>query len=466
MNSQERSDEGIAQKNPTVTISIIAISYLLLIVDGSVTTTALPDIRNQFNMSSSTLSWVQNSYSLAFGGLLLLGARIGDLLGRLRMFVSGLFGFVISSLMVAFAPSTEILLIGRICQGVAAAVLAPSTLVLLSISFPKNPLRARAFAIYSSITGIGTTFGLVLGGFVTDAFSWRWAFLINLPIGIILIFAAKKYLIESGKHSGRIDYWGSITSIFGMSLLVFGLVNSSDDGWSDSVTVLCLISSIFVLALFVFIETRTPRPLMPLHLLKSRHRSGSNFARFLLVGSMAGYWFFVSQFLQIAKGFSPLQTGVAFLPMTLASFGIAFLVPRLSRLLGDSSILVAGLFTVMLGTFWLSRLSINSSFFWHILLPLFFVGIGQGASTIRLSTASMHGVNSHDAGAASGIVSAAVQLGNAFGLSLLLSIASTLTDRGESAAISIEHTTRIALASGGSLIAIALITTLVFVVKD
>lgn len=466
MSQPNNAPDAQKLKHPSITITIIALSYLLLIADGSIAVTALPAIKHQMNISTTTLSWVQNSYSLAFGGLLLFGARIGDVFGRLKMFVFGLIGFITASLIVGIAPNAGILFTGRVLQGVAGAILAPSTLALLSTAFPKNPGRAKALSIYSSITGIGTTFGLVLGGFITNAFSWRWAFLINLPIGILLALAAKKYLFEIERHQGRIDYLGAVFSTLGMSSLVFGLVKAADLGWSNSITISSLMYAVVILALFVAIESRTARPLMPLHLLKSRHRSGSNFSRFLFVGSMAGYWFFVSQFLQIAKGYSPLQAGFAFLPMTLASFGIAFLIPSLTRKFGDSKVLITGLITVMTGTLWLSRLTIHGSFFWQIAVPLMLVGLGQGASTIRLTTAAMQGVSPHDAGAASGIVSTAVQLGSAFGLSLLLSIATTVTQHDLSTVRTIEQHTRIALASGGGLIAIALLSALIFVVRD
>jgi EmrB/QacA subfamily drug resistance transporter len=455
-------------KHPNLTLAIITLSYLMLTIDLSVAVTALPLIKFDLGFSTASLSWIQNAYTLAFGGLLLLGARIGDILGRRRMFIWGLAFFMGASLIVGLASSAEVMITARILQGVGAAVLAPATLALLSTSFPEQPARGRALAIYGSITGIGTSLGLVFGGWISDAFDWRWAFLANVPLGIVLMIAAKIYLQETKRQPGRIDVWGAVFSTLGMSAVVYGLIHAAEYGWTDSFTWPCVLSGLLCMFIFVQIEKRVAMPLVPLRLFKSPQRTGANAARALFVGSMGAFFFFVSQFLQVAKGLNPLETGIAFLPMTLASFAIAFFVPRLSRRFGDTPFLAGGLATVAIGTLWLSQFTAGGSYFYEVALPMMLVGIGQGASTIRLTSAGIAGVSAADSGAASGLVSTHVQLGSSLGLSVLITLAATVASKDASgaplaAAALITKQANIAIFGGGVLCALALAIVLIFV---
>ncbi|MEO0026734.1 MAG: hypothetical protein RL716_65 [Actinomycetota bacterium] len=450
-------------KHPNIVLGIIALSYLMLVVDLSIAITALPLIQADLGFSTASLSWIQNAYTLIFGGLLLLGARIGDLYGRRRMFIWGLGFFMGASLMVGLATSAEVMIIARVLQGVGAAVLAPSTLALLSTSFPVQPARGRAMAIYGSITGIGTSFGLVLGGWVADAFDWRWAFIANVPLGIALMIAARTYLRETPRQTGRVDVWGAVLSTIGMTAIVYALILAAEEGWHQITTWMLLLLGIISIAVFIQVEKKLKKPLVPLRLFKSAQRSGANIARALFVGSMAAFWFFVSQFLQVTEGLNPLETGLAFLPMTLASFAIAFFVPRLSTRFGDTPFLAGGLATVSIGTIWLSQFTADGSYFWQVAVPMVLVGLGQGASTIRLTTAGIAGVSAEDAGVASGIVSTAVQLGSSLGLSVLIALAAAVEVGGLSAGEVIAKQANIAVFGGGVLCAVALAVVLVFV---
>jgi len=455
-------------KHPNLTLTIITLSYLMLVVDLSIAVTALPLIKHDLGFSTASLSWIQNAYTLVFGGLLLLGARIGDILGRRRMFIWGLAFFMGASLIVGVANSAEVMIFARILQGVGAAVLAPSTLALLNTGFPEQPARGRALAIYGSITGIGTTLGLVLGGWIADAFSWRWAFLMNVPLGIVLIIAARVYILETKRQKGRLDVWGAVFSTLGMSAIVYGLIHAAEFGWGDNFAWPTVLTGLVLMVAFVQVEKRAAMPLVPLRLFKSAQRTGANAARALFVGSMAAFWFFVSQFLQTAKGLNPLETGLAFLPMTLASFVIAFFVPRLSRRFGDTPFLAGGLATVAIGTLWLSQFTAGGSYLYEIALPMLLVGIGQGASTIRLTSAGIAGVNSEDSGAASGLVSTHVQLGSSLGLSILITLAASVATKDSSGkaltiAQLITKQANIALLGGGILCVIALAVVLIFV---
>jgi EmrB/QacA subfamily drug resistance transporter len=452
-----------ALKHPNLTLAIITLSYLMLVIDLSVAVTALPLIKADLGFSTASLSWIQNAYTLAFGGLLLLGARVGDLLGRRRMFVWGLAFFMGASLIVGVSSSASMMIAARILQGLGAAVLAPSTLALLSTSFPEQPARGRALAIYGSITGIGTTLGLVIGGWIASAFDWRWAFLMNVPLGVLLILGARAFLRETELQKGRLDVWGAVFSTLGMSSIVYGLIHAAEFGWTDGLAGTCLLTGLVLMVIFVRVEAKVAMPLVPLRLFASAQRTGANAARALFVGSMGAFWFFVSQFLQIAKGLNPLQTGLAFLPMTLASFAIAFFVPRLSRRFGDAPFLAGGLAVVTIGTIWLSRFSVSGSYLFEVALPMILVGVGQGASTIRLTSAGIAGVSAEDAGAASGLVSTHVQLGSSLGLSLLITLASAAPTLDLRLAESITRQANLALFGGGVLCALALAIVLIFV---
>lgn len=450
-------------KHPNIVLGIIALSYLMLVVDLSIAITALPLIQADLGFSTASLSWIQNAYTLIFGGLLLLGARIGDLYGRRRMFIWGLGFFMGASLVVGLATSAEVMIVARVLQGVGAAVLAPSTLALLSTSFPVQPARGRAMAIYGSITGIGTSLGLVLGGWVADAFDWRWAFIANVPMGIALMIAARTYLRETPRQTGRVDVWGAVLSTIGMTAIVYALILAAEEGWQQMTTWMLLLLGIISIVAFIQVEKKVKKPLVPLRLFRSAQRSGANIARALFVGSMAAFWFFVSQFLQVTKGLNPLETGLAFLPMTLASFAIAFFVPRLSRRFGDTPFLAGGLATVSIGTIWLSQFTADGSYFWQVAVPMVLVGLGQGASTIRLTTAGIAGVGAEESGVASGIVSTAVQLGSSLGLSVLIALAAAVEVGGLSAGEVIAKQANIAVFGGGVLCALALAVVLVFV---
>lgn len=458
-------------KHPNLTLTIITLSYLMLVLDLSVAVTALPLIKADLGFSTASLSWIQNAYTLAFGGLLLLGARLGDILGRRRMFSWGLAFFMVASLMVGLSTSAELMVLARVLQGVGAAVLAPSTLALLSTSFPVQPARGRALAIYGSITGIGTTLGMVLGGWVAEAFDWRWAFIANVPLGIALIMAARFFIQETPRQTGRVDVWGGVTSTIGMTAIVYGLIHAAEFGWADTVTFPCLLTGLVCLFIFVQVERRAAMPLVPLRLFKSAQRTGANIARALFAGSMGVFFFFMSQYLQIAKGLNPLETGLAFLPMTLSSFAIAFFVPRLSRKFGDTPFLAGGLATVAIGTIWLSQFSDGGSYLLQIALPMLLVGVGQGASTIRLTSAGIAGVSPEDAGVASGLVTTHVQLGNSLVLSVLIAVAGTVAasdaaGNGFSAGQIITHEANAALLGGGVLCGVALAIVLVCVLPN
>ena len=335
----------------------------MVVLDLSVIITALPKIHQALHFSAAGLSWVQSAYALTFGGLLLLGARAGDILGRRRVFVAGIGLFSVTSLLGGLAQSAEWLLAARALQGVAAAIAAPSTLALLTSSFPEGPERTRAVAAYAAVAGGGGSVGLVLGGMLTQWISWRWGLFINVPVGLVLMWLAPRYLSETERHPGRFDLLGAATSTFGMTALVYGFVRAAANGWGDAVTVASFVTSVVLLVAFVAVERRAEQPITPLRLFASRERSGAYLARLLVVGAMLSMFFFVTQYLQGARNFTALEAGLAFLPMTLVMFTMVRLVPRLVARVGNTRLLIAGLIIALAGMAWMSRLSIDSAYF-------------------------------------------------------------------------------------------------------
>jgi EmrB/QacA subfamily drug resistance transporter len=405
--------------NPAV-LAIILAGYLMIVLDISIVITALPKIQHSLNFSATGLSWVQNAYTLVFGGLLLLGARAGDMLGRRRMFLAGLAVFSAASLAIGMAPSAAWLLAARAMQGVGAAILAPSTLALLSTGFAEGPARTRALSWYAATAGVGASVGLVLGGVLADWVSWRVGFFINVPLGLALMLAARRHIAETAARQGNFDLAGAFTSTFGMGALVYGIVRAASAGWGDTLTIAAVGAGIVLLAVFGLVEARASQPIMPLRLFASRERAGAYAARMLFLGAMMGFWFFTTQFLQGVLGFRPAEAGLAFLPATLPNFAAAIAVPRLTRRLGNGRVLATGLTLALAGMAWLSRASVDSLYLSGVALPMVLIGLGQGLTLGPLTVAGVAGVDAQDAGAASGAVNVAHQLGGSLGLSVLI----------------------------------------------
>jgi EmrB/QacA subfamily drug resistance transporter len=408
--------------NRTMVLGIILACYLMIIVDISVIITALPDIHRALDFSSAALSWVQNAYALTFGGLLLLGARAGDILGRRRVFIAGIALFTASSLLAGLAQSPGWLLAARAAQGVGAAIAAPSTLALLTITFREGPERTRAVAWYSAVAGGGASLGLVLGGVLTEWVSWRSGLFINVPIGIALIWLAPRYLPETEREPGRFDLAGAATSTLGMTALVYGFVRAAEDGWGDRLTIAAFAAGVALLAAFVITEMRAEQPITPLRLFASRERSGAYAARILVVSGLYAMFYFLTQYFQGVSGFGPLEAGAAFLPMTLLVFTMVQVVPRLAPRVGSTRLLTGGLLLALAGMAWLSQIGDGTSYFPQIAVPLLLLGIGMGAALTPLTSAGIAGVAPEDAGAASGVVNTAHQVGGALGISVLVTV--------------------------------------------
>ncbi|WP_409344953.1 MFS transporter [Paenibacillus sp. MBLB4367] len=406
-----------------IILTIIIACQLIVVLDASIMVTAIPQIGRSLHMTATSLTWVQNAYILPFGGFLLLGARAGDLLGRRRMLSVGIGLFSLASMLAGLAPTAEFLLVSRAFQGFAAALATPAALALLSASFVEAKERARAIAMYSAVSAGGGSVGLLLGGFFTDFISWRVGMFINVPIGIALLYLVKRFIQKTDTRTGRFDLWGAMTSVIGMTALVYGFVQAADHGWGKPETWISLAAGIVLLAAFVLIESRAAEPIIPLRLFANRQRSGAYLGRFLMVCGNFSLFFFIPQYLQNVLGFSSLEAGLAFLPFTVAQFGMMYLIPGLVQRYGNRKVLMAGLLLAIIGTLWMSRIvSGQAQFFPQMFILLTIMGIGAGMVFQPLTVLGLSGVDPQDNGAASGLINVAHQSGSSLGLAVLITV--------------------------------------------
>jgi EmrB/QacA subfamily drug resistance transporter len=447
-------------------LTIILVSYFMILLDNSVIFTALPSLEADLGLSAAELAWVQDAYTLVFGGLLLLGARAGDLLGRKRVFIFGLVVFSLASLLIAFAPVGWWLIASRAVQGIGAAIVAPSALSLLTVSFEGRE-RARAVAAYAATAGIGASLGMVLGGALASWFSWRAGFFVNVPIGIAMIILAPKFLPETAIRPGRFDLPGAITATLGVGGLVFAILHGSENGWTDATTITAFVLAVVLLVAFVFAESRAAQPIMPLRLFASRERTGAYLTRFLYLGAMIGFFYFTTQYLQGTLGFTPLEAGLAFLPMTLVNFAVALTIPRMSEKVGNTILLVVGIVLTLAGMLWLSRISPDSGYLAAVAAPMLLIGAGQGLAFAPMTTFGIAGTSPEDAGAASGVVNTFHQLGTSVGLGILVAVATIAAPaNGVETAASITAEASAALTGGTGLLLLALVVAVTLIVPS
>ena len=418
-------------------LAIILLSYFMVLLDNSVIFTGLPSIRADLDLSTAQLSWVQDAYVLVFGGLLLLAARAGDIVGRRRLFIVGLAIFGGASLLVGIAPSGGFMIAARALQGVGAAIVAPTSLALITACFD-GPARRRAVAWYAAAAGIGASAGLLIGGAVTQWLSWRAAFGINVPIAIAMMIAAARVLPETRLSTGRFDAVGAVSSTLGVGALVYGVIASSESGWLSAKVLGAFAIGVIALIALVLNESRVEQPIMPLRLFASRERRGAYAVRLLYLGAMMGFFYFTTQVMQDALGFTPFQAGLGFLPMTAVNFAVALAIPRLAARFSTGSLLFAGTFLTLAGMAWLSRVTLDEGYLLGIAAPMVLIGIGQGLAFAPMTTAGIAHVSSADAGAASGVVNTAHQLGSAVGLAVLVAISANVGGAGSPSAV-VEH---------------------------
>jgi EmrB/QacA subfamily drug resistance transporter len=421
---------GGGNRSLGLALVVIATAQLMVVLDATIVNVALPHIQQALGFSGSGLEWVVNAYAVTFGGLLLLGGRAGDILGRRRVFVFGLLLFSAASLLGGFATSEWWLLTARAVQGVGGAVIAPTALALITTNFPEGGERNRAFGVYAAMAGAGSAAGLLLGGILTTYVSWRWVLFVNVPIGIVVALAAPRVLNESPRRPGRVDVAGAVTGTGGIALLVYGLSKAATgaDGvshWGDAQVLASLTASVVLLVSFVLIEMRTPHPLLPMRVLADRNRSGAYLIMLCIATGLFGLFFFLTLFIQNVLGYSAIRTGIAYLPFAVGVVIASALASQLMPRTGPRPLILAGAAMVAGGMFWFSRLTEHAGYASQLLGPQLVSSFGLGLVFVPLALVSLHNVAEQDSGVASSLLNTGQQVGGAIGLALLGTVAWT-----------------------------------------
>jgi EmrB/QacA subfamily drug resistance transporter len=405
-------------------LGTVAIAQLMVVLDATVVNIALPSAQRDLGFSDDARQWIITAYALSFGSLLLLGGRLGDLFGRRRAFAGGLIGFAVASAIGGTAGSFGVLVAARAAQGVFGALLAPSALAVLSTTFTDPAERGKAFGIYTGLAGGGAAIGLLLGGFLTEVLDWRWCLYVNLLFALPTATIALRVLVNRA-HPDRppLDLPGTFAASLGLFALVFGFSHSETHSWDDPVTIAMLAAGVVLLALFVVIEARAAHPLLPLRIVRDRTRGGAYLGLGMGAIAMFGVFLFLTYYLQRTKGFSPVETGVAFLPLTASVMATAAVVNvRLLQRVGPRPLLTTGMVLGAAAMVWLAQLEPGSSYAGHVLPALIVAGLGLGNIFATTFATATHGVGPSDAGVASATLNTMQQVGGSVGTALLSSI--------------------------------------------
>jgi len=407
-------------------LGVIAIAQLMIVLDASVVTIALPSAQRALHISIQNRQWALTAYTLAFGGLLLIGGRMADFMGRKRMFIISLLGFAAASALGGLAQDSAMLFGARALQGAFAAVMAPSSLSLLTVAFTEPRERARAFGVYGAVAGGGAAIGLVLGGLLTSYASWRWTLLINVPIAIFAAVAASRVVSESRvEGESHYDIPGAITVTGGLLALVYGFTRAGIDGWASPITLTLLGVAAVLLVGFVMIERSVDNPLLPLRVVLDRNRGGSFLASLLVGIALFGTFLFLTYYLQGTLHYSPLRSGFAFLPFSAGIIVSAMLASQLLPRLGPRALMTGGLFMATAGLLWFTQIGLHTSYVAHVLPAEIVVSMGLGFVFVPFSSTALIGVAPHDAGVASALVNATQQIGGSLGTALLNTVAAS-----------------------------------------
>ncbi len=403
-------------------IAIVLVAQLMFTLDATVVNVALPRIDTALGFGPASLSWVLNAFTLAFGGLLLLGGRLGDVFGRRRLFLGGVAVFTLASLLGGLAQTPEWLVGARALQGVGAAMAAPGVLALLTTSAPDEPARLRALALFGAVSSSGLSIGLLLGGVVTDLGSWRWTMFINVPIGLAVVALTRRYVDETPRRPGRFDVVGAVAATGAAVTLVWSLIGAPDHGWTSVRTVLGLVTGVALLVVLAVTERRVAHPLLRPALLRSRQRVGGLVVIALLVGGQLSMFFLAVQFIEHDLGFGPLASGLAFLPLTLGIFAMSRVTPRIVARVGPLPMILTGSVGVAISFVWLSTLSATDSYASGVLGPMTLNGVSAALVFMPVTFIVLGGVEPEHAGAASGLLQTFQQLGGAVGLAVIVSV--------------------------------------------
>ncbi|NUZ05974.1 MFS transporter [Piscinibacter koreensis] len=406
---------------------VIATAQLMLVLDDSIVNIALPSIQRQFDVSASALPWIVNAYLLAFGGLLLFGGRVGDLFGRLRLFRVGIVIFTLASLVGGFGVNVEMLISSRALQGVGAALAAPNALALIATNFPVGKPRNQAMAIYGAMSALGITAGVLLGGVLTGMLSWRWVFFINAPIGLVVLLGSRA-LIEGERGTGELGTFDAFAATAAVMALALGISRGGEHSWTDPTTLVAFAGAAVLLVVFLGMQSRSAQPMLPLSLLAERNRAGSYTAMLLFGAGMMGTYYLLTLYMQQVLLFSPTLGGLASLPFAAGIVLGAGVSSKLVEKLPPRLIAAPGLLLGAVGMLWLSQLSVDSSYFAHVMPGVLAVSFGLGASAIVMTLTAVYGVSEDRTGVASALVNMAQQIGAALGIAAMTTVSTLVTN--------------------------------------
>ena len=429
-------------------LALLAMTQFVIVIDASIVNVALPSIGSHLHFVPADLSWVVNAYTLTFGGFLLLGGRLADLLGRRRMFMLGLVVFSLASFAGGIAQSEGWLLAARAVQGLGAAIVSPAALSIITTTFADGAERNRALGIWGAVAGAGGAAGVLLGGILTSGLSWRWVLFVNVPIGIAAAALAPRTVVESRSDdaTSTLDLPGAVTVTAGLSLLVYAIVDAVNAGWGSSTTLLKIAGAVVLLVAFLIIELRQRQPLMPFSIFRLRTLRGANIVGLLIGMSLFSMFFFISLYLQNVLHYSPIKTGISYLPLAVGIILSAGAASQLVTRVGFKAPLIAGLLFIAGGLLWFSQVpGTGGSFAADVLGPSILAAIGLGFAFVPVTIAAVSGTEPREAGLASGLINTAQQVGGALGLAILATIANSRTQSLVHAGV---HNTSVALTKG------------------
>ncbi len=453
-------------------LAVLGVAYLMVVLDVSIVNVALPSIQKSLGFSTSGLQWVVSGYALTFGGLLLLGARLGDLLGRRRVFMAGLALFSLVSLLCGFATSPSILVALRAVQGAAGAILAPSVFSIVSVTFEEGSERNRALGVLGAIAGSGAAIGVLLGGVLTEYAGWEWIFFVNVPIGLAALLVVPRVVRESRapQLTRHFDAAGAVTVTAGLMLLVYGLTRAPTVGWTSAQVIGSFVGSAVLIAAALVIELRSSSPLVDLRIFRRRTIAGANLIGLILGTMVFGLFFLLTLYQQDVLGFSPLRTGINNLAIALTAVVAATVSQALVTRIGVKPVLAVGLSCVGLSFAYYTQISVNGSYFTDLFPGFLLTGVGLGFSFVPISIAALSGITDRQAGLASGLINTSQQIGGAVGLAILTSVSTTRTDNllasGTAPPAALTEGFQLAFWVGAGFAVVGVLTTLVMLRGD
>jgi len=411
-------------------LAVLGVAYLMVILDVSIVNVALPSIQEDLDFAPENLQWVVSAYALTFGGFLLLGGRAGDVLGRKRIFIVGLVAFAVFSLLCGLSVSSGMLIAARALQGAAGAILSPSVFSITMVTFPEGAERNKALGILGAIAGSGAAIGVLLGGVLTEYAGWEWIFFVNVPIGLGAIYFVRREVRESRVEGLRrhFDAAGAVSVTASLMLLVYGLTQAPNKGWASAQTIGVLIGSAVLMAAFLFIEVRSPSPLVPLSFFRKRTPTGANIVGFGLGTMVFGMFFLLSLYQQQVLGFSALKTGVGYLAVALTAVLASGAAQAAVTRIGVKPALTFGLALIGGGLVYFTQISVDGSYFSDLFIGFILIGIGLGFAFVPVSIAALSGIEPREAGLASGLINTSQQIGGALGVAILTTVATSRAD--------------------------------------